>query len=132
MNALGIYLLISLTFVVGALIEFAVVVLVNRVVTAETKRSATEVEPQENENKYFVMGTSYNEQLRFMNRVSPKGNSNDKPCNNNLDTDKPRKYWSFIGLELEFYRQIDFAAFWIYLFLYLVFNIAYCIQYSTD
>ena len=125
LNALGVYLLTSLCFVVGALIEFAVVILLNRTLLNVSKREENRIGSQQHQRIYSDL------KQRKLGDRSGEGQvttwiSDVKPCEQNLNTKPKKSTWIFLVPSV---NGVDFAAFWAYLFLYLLFNCVYWVQY---
>ena len=104
-DALGLYLLCSLSFVVGALIEFSIVVLLNRVRSNKIVVAGSEIE----DNKPTYRGVNISTQRDWF--------KNDAVAN-------PKRQ-----LSIDF---IDFGAFWIFLILFLFFNLLYWVSHLNQ
>ena len=115
---MGIYLLCSLVFVVGALLEFAVVVLLSR--TPATVRKNV-IKPTVSKKEELSSAT-----LRRRNVTIPE----IVPIEvfNEEEGNRKMKKCSFGIPPL---HVIDFIAFWSFLFLYLLFNCTYWFHYAT-
>ena len=125
LNALGVYLLCSLVFVVGALIEFAVVILLNRTQLTLRKnvRSATKTKRDTDVN------AKLRRRIRRMHAVRKftiKQNSDIKAFNDDVD-DQAKQNCMF---SIPPIYTVDIAAFWVFFFSYLLFICTYWIQYS--
>ena len=120
LNALGSYLLGSLCFVVGALIEFALVVLINRVGSTGSKDEKNRLETHRVYNS--AQKRAWSPEGILFNRKPITTN----PCVENKPMNKPRKLRIFT---LPSINGIDLAAFFVYLLLYLLFNCVYWAQY---
>ena len=127
MNALGLYLLWSLGFVVGAFIEFAVVVLLSQTNLAKRKTVkhgetlAMKEKNARSKKQNKKKGVTFISVLRRGNQAFDKAFNEDvtnhakKPC--------------MFGIHPIY--AIDFTAFWLFLILYAVFNCIYWIQYTS-
>ena len=101
-NALAIYILFSLSFVVSALTECTAVILLMRTLGTTTTDKGNKIESQGDNNK-------------------------DEEINNNV-----RRPWFrniMVPNCLQSTNGIDFVAFWVYFFLFLLFNCIYWVQY---
>ena len=127
LNALGVYLLTSLCFVVGALIEFAVVLLLDRPLLNVTKRKENRIENQQHQRFYSDLKQRKHEDLSREGHVT-KWISDVKPNKQNLSTKPKKSTWVFFVPSV---NGVDFVACWAYLFLYLLFNCIYWVQYTT-
>ena len=108
MNILGQYLLVSLGFVVAAVIEFAFVDHLNRV--ADLKRKFTKENSASKNTKDAILSLTKLE----------KANSKVKPAQKN----EAKKKSIFI-LVLSSIRLFDFVAFLLHFLAFLAFNIVY-------
>ena len=123
LDALGIYLLGSLSFVVGALVEFAFVVLADRVRSTRTKEDKNRMEAQQVNNS---VKNPTKQALMEDGMVVARRITATRPLPKNKTVDKNRKGRIFT---LPSTNGIDFAAFWMYFFLYILFNLVYWFQF---
>ena len=119
MTALGIYLLSSLVFTVAALLEFAVVIVADRLNTSQKQHVPSKV---------GIQCTNYfdNQSLRKRNIAGRKPNWFEMG-NNGLGEgthDKTNAGQPYFSVD-----KIDAAAFWSYLIIYILFNIVYWVFY---
>ena len=131
LNALGIYLLCSLSFVFGALVEFAVVIVINQMAKQKDGISGNKLDaPQAQPWKHFHNGLrSRMTQFRLRKKIMQKRCIDSEFKKETTTMQQSNNTWESILPES---KKIDFAAFWLYLFLYFSFNIAYWVRYSTN
>ena len=126
MTALGIYLLSSMVFTVGALLEFAVVIVVDRLNSSKTAQAVRKG------NTQCTTSNPFNKQppipcIRMRNIAGRKTTSLFEMSEKNLTEspgDKTNASPFYFSVD-----KIDAAAFWTYLTIYLVFNIVYWVAY---
>ena len=126
MTALGIYLLSSMVFTVGALLEFAVVIVVDRLNNSKTAHVTRKG------NTQYTTSNPFNKPapipcIRMRNVAGRKTTSLFEMSEKNLTEspgDKTNSSPFFFSVD-----KIDAAAFWSYLTIYLVFNIVYWVAY---
>ena len=126
LDALGIYLLGSLSFVIGALIEFAFVIILNRIHTSRTKYEENEVEAKVDKQICNGVDDIWQQawpRKRMAAALKPDAKPNKEE---DMHNKKPNRARIFV---LPSVNGVDFTAFWVYFFLYLLFNYAYWIRY---
>ena len=123
LNALGHYLLTSLFFVVGAMIEFAIVIMVNRIRTI--KGSISDSEMEANIKKFFGEKPRY--QSEGYDGQTPIENFNTEACKH-IEIEKKSNTNRILSLQSV--NGIDIVAFLMFFSCYLLFNIQYWIQYG--
>ena len=122
MNALGIYLMVCLAFVICALVEFAITLVMYRRKESDVKHdTATESHTEKIENarmpqigKIWPLATDGESVSPALNNV----------VNNNVVSrlmEEIRKRFSIIPTS----HVMDFLAFWIHLALFFLFNLVY-------
>ena len=122
MNALGIYLMVCLAFVICALVEFAITLVMYRRKESDVKHdTATESHTEKIENarmpqigKIWPLATDGESVSPALNNV----------VNNNVVSrlmEEIRKRFSIIPAS----QVMDFLAFWIHLALFFLFNLVY-------
>ena len=110
MTALGIYLITSLVFVIGALAEFSVVVLLNRASLTTSKISENATTPK----KEHVVLAKLRRRRQGIGRKLRRKIEARENC--------------MLGIFPV--RTVDYTAFWSFLFAFLLFNCIYWIHYS--
>ena len=121
LDALGIYILCALCFVFGSLVEFAIVMILSQRSMSDAKIGSS---------KTMSNKTHHNDPacrsvaLRFRSKTDPSGREQYK------DTMNGAKTKTNLKTNLPFYMVIDVVAFWLYLFLYLIFNLTYWTKYG--
>ena len=124
LNALGIYLLSGLVFVLGALIEFAVVILLSRTTLPISKnvKSATM-----SKNIKFI-NTNWRNRIRpltVVEKVTEPETADTESVNEDMGNQAEKK----CILSIPKIHAIDFITFWLFLFLYLFLNCVYWNHY---
>ena len=121
MNALGIFLLSSLVFVVAALIEFSAVLFVSNKTPKDEK---LEKKKEGLKEVNIDVATQLRRRLKQSNVI---GNADvkqkmDIEASNRFDTNlKPRNCL----LNAHSLRKIDYIAFWLFFSSYIIFNFIY-------
>ena len=126
LNALGVYLLGSLCFVVGALVEFAVVVLVDRVRSARTGDQKNKVETQQ----FYNTAKNPMNQSWFKERMGIDVWATNPRSSTEGKTVARKKKADIFTLSST--NGIDFAAFLMYFFLFCLFNSVYWFYYPQE
>ena len=121
LNDLGVYLLVSLFFVVFAMLEFAVVLLVQR--DQDSKRNSFISQEKSNIETAFTKkgttNTTINEMIgNGINEVE------DKQKDNSTKNKNTRKIFRLHSLQLST-DNIDMMAFILYVAFYIIFNLFY-------
>lgn len=123
LNALGIYFLCSLFFVVGAIIEFSTLVLFKRLLTFQPKILPSEREFKDNRDTPKVI-KKRGQLYEFTNTKIKK----------HSDVLEDTTYVQELKRNLRFCPQtinaIDFIAFWAFFIIYFLFNVTYWMHYS--
>ena len=130
MTALSIYLLSSLIFVVGALIEFAIVVYINRIIS--TKKDVVEqkcLEHKQDGGCFCIGGKDANLGSRFRNNINKIRNAVPDPHMETSEIQKTKKNWKLFPALI---NKLDWLAFWVYFFSYFTFNFVYWYIYLVD
>ena len=127
MTALGIYLLSSMVFAVGALLEFAVVIVVDRV-NSSKKEDVLKNSTQYTTSHYFDKQVPI-PSIRMRNIAGGKDHlfgisENSLTEGTDAKTNTARTYFSVY--------KIDVAAFWSYFTIYLLFNVAYWATFLNE
>ena len=105
MNALGIYLLVSLFFVIATMMEFAIVLMIARA------RGGTDNATSQRKRKTMRMNSANTKKQWFLNRVIPNTPENDE-----------KNFYSFT-------EKIDFKALFVFMLMYFMFNYFYFAHY---
>ena len=128
LNALGIYLIVSLCFVVGALVEFAFAILLTRIISTRTKDKPGGIKTEQDERTYNGV-QNYVRQSWSAEEIITRRKVDTTPHNDNVSMKPPNRPWM---LFLWSVNGFDFAAFWVYLLLYLLFNCVYWAKYLIE
>ena len=115
MTALSIYLLSSLIFVVGALIEFAIVVYINRMSTTKKVEHAS-LEHKPEGGCFCIGGKDANLGSRFTNNINKIRNAVPDPHVETSENQKTKKNWKMFPALI---NKLYWLAFWAYFFSYL-------------
>ena len=107
---------------VGALVEFAIVVLLNRVPTTRAEYE----ENGRNPRRVYNSAKTRNQQAWSEDGRVITRKATSKSCKENQRFSYQKKARIFAIPSM---NEIDFAAFWVYFVLYLLFNCVYWIQY---
>ena len=127
MTALGIYLLSSLVFTVGALLEFAAVIVVDRFNNSKKEDILKKESTLCTTSHYFDKQAPITS-IRMRNVAGGKAhlfemNRTGLSIAPDTKTNEGRPYFSV--------DKIDLAAFWTYLTIYLFFNLVYWVSYMN-
>ena len=127
MNALGLYLLVCLAFVIFALVEFAIAIILHR--RKESKVGSEVVKKSPNIEKGTCV--SLIPQIREVDpsKWKPKHDLNQTRLGTKNEVDNrsmPRKRMNFSMVPST--NDLDFIAIWIYLVLFMGFN---CMYWNT-
>ena len=117
LNALGIYLLSSLIFVVGALMEFAAVILLSRF----PKRKLNNV------GHAIIGGETLRNNLKLASQNSIKLDKLAIQILKEKSSSRPKTKNEICVTSI---HMVDFLAFWLFLFFYMLFNCIYWTYYS--
>ena len=118
-------MLLSLTFVVIALIEFAVAVILNRMGLNKSPIGRSKVDSRERAHSYT--GVESRDELRWYNNPSIQtGLPRGKLYKKKIDYQTTEKKWISMLSAID---ELDFAAFWMFFILYLSFNCVYWIYF---
>ena len=129
LNALGIYLLSSLVFVVAALLEFAVVIFINRITM--TRKEVWENKLALEKGVCFSSHkTNCKKQVKFQNNIQPK--KNPDVGGSRKETTELQQLETNWTLSLPFINRIDCIAFCVHIVLYFLFNVAYWGLYFSN
>ena len=124
MNALGLYLLVSLFFVMGTTIELAIVLLIKRIKKRNLLlESSVETERSLLSNGKERDGRDFSNPKVFSNRIYQSRRAFKMDETFNFCTNR------FL-LITKATNKIDFAAFIIFLSLYIIFNCFYFAKYT--
>ena len=128
MTALGIYLLSSMVFTVAALLEFAVVIVVDRLNNSRKQPVSIKVGPHRIP-PYYGDNQGHGQSLRLRNMAGRKTNLPQMGNNSLADStdEKANAGQPYISVD-----KIDAAAFWSYLIIYLMFNAVYWESYLNQ
>ena len=128
MTALGIYLLSSMVFTVAALLEFAVVIVVDRLNNSRKQPVPSKVGPHRIP-PYYGDNQGYGQSLRLRNMAGRKNNLPQMGNNSLADStdEKTNAGQPYFSVD-----KIDAAAFWSYLIIYLMFNAVYWESYLNQ
>ena len=125
-NALGQYLLVCLLFVICALAEFAITLLLNRWRNSKGN-SGTVTTPSKNDNDAGYSKVTQIMPQTFVGSESCPALPTENPATKSVVTELRKCIPNIPATNV-----IDFMAFWIHLFLFLVFNCNYWATYSID
>ena len=127
LNALGKYLLVSMIFVVAAMIEFAIVVMVNRMSSPKSNISS-ESKIDTISKKLFCGGRLKDQKQVGDDGKVPKENFKIETYKN-IEQKESKKNWMFFKSSV---NAIDITAFLMFFSFYFVFNVQYWLQYSVN
>ena len=132
LNALAIYLLVCLAFVVCALAEFAMVIIFHQRSNSKAAGTIT-TEAKKNEEKDNRSQVLLKNKLKLAVTAGGADTSMMEPCPE-MDNHVGRWMTKIRGeiSAITLNNVIDFMAIWIHFFLFLLFNCAYWITYWNN
>ena len=127
MTALGIYLLSSLVFTVGALLEFAAVIVVDRFNNSK-KEDVLKKESTQCTSSHYPDKQAAITSIGMRNVAGGKSHlfEMNRSCFSNSPDTKTNECRPYFSVD-----KIDVAAFWTYLTIYLFFNLVYWVSYMN-
>ena len=127
LNALGLYLLVCLAFVIFALVEFAITILLSQ--RSHSKDTIkTETNSKSNRSKKRVSGMSQITKFESMGTICQPSTPTISACGQYQFLDRVVNRMQKWSMLFQPTQVLDFIAAWIHLFLFLLFN---CIYWNT-
>ena len=115
-NALGIYLLCSLGFVVSALIEFAIIVLLKRKSVTTNNKVGSKILPKRKIDAGAILRQRIRRTKKWKYELEKAQSLNHRNDSSTMSNDD--------GMSA-LLIAIDFTSFWTFIFLYILFNCIY-------
>ena len=129
LNALGLYLLVCLSFVICALVEFAIAIVLHR---RQESKAVSDVVTKSSKNEK-ANSLSFIPQILRESHATTKCFSDAPTLKTSVAKNQKDNRWvAELGTNLFVVpstNAIDFMAIWIYLTMFFVFN---CIYWNTD
>ena len=125
MTALGIYLLSSMVFAVGALLEFAVVIVVDRFNNSKKEHTLSKARTQYTSSQYLEKHTTF-PSIHMRNITSRKTQLFQMNNSSMIEGPDAKIHAGYPYLSVD---KIDAISFWSYLIIYLLCNVVYWIAY---